>query len=409
MGEDKQTSAPSMGSVASEKRPIEIGYIDPISETDLDDKVTPVDSRGEKPFTIDKSTVVATHTDTEKDDASPRRFLAAYIVSILSGLSLLSSGALLGYVVLNHFIAPKNSGGLLYIDWAPLYLSVMSSAVVFAVLYLVASQYVARLAAHDEIGIKDWRVYKVVYSSFTAVLFTIAASVIASFVYIPLAILFVAEDLMSWQITTQLLGGLLVLVWVGLLIWQERLVKHGKRVRLQGVFVTAFALVLVILTGIFPVGSKTDERFDSRASSDLLHINSAIQNYQRDHKNELPASLTNLDFEKTDGVTKRLTNYSYKVEKTALPASHMRQTYLPSNNGEATENAEDRVARLELSYALSREQSVKRYQLCTTFKTDTTKNTSDVSPLLAGLSGGTSDSEASFTNHKTGNICFDRH
>lgn len=53
-------------------------------------------------------------------------------------------------------------------------------------------------------------------------------------------------------------------------MWQERLVKNGKKSILQGFVVIVLALPLIILTGIFPVGGSMDSRYDKRVATGFI-------------------------------------------------------------------------------------------------------------------------------------------
>lgn len=356
------------------------------------------------------STMVAAPPATSSAPSS-RRFLAAYITSILSGLSLLSSGAFLGYSLLDHFLSPKESSQLsMYFDLSPLYLALITSMMIFGTLYLLTSQYIARQVAKDTVGVKDWRVYRVVYAGFTAVLLTLAASVIGSLLYIPLAVALVVQDYESHHIWIQVLGGLHVLVWIGVLIWQERLVKHGKNVALQGVATGALAVLIIVLSGIFLVANKVDERYDKRASSDLGEIQSTITTYRSNNAGKLPADLDALDFSSTPPIEKRLDDYKYTVKQpkqnTQRSSSELsRQMQMLGGNSTDVGSYDIREDSYDRYSQDNRYQTTRpSYELCATFRTDTTKNTE--SPF-GTLMGGTS-SETSFYKHGTGEVCFER-
>lgn len=318
-----------------------------------------------------------------------RRFLAAYITSILSALSLLGGATYLGYTLINHFVAEKSDSWVWqYVDFTPVHISVMTSMIVFGLLYLVTSQYVARAAAKDSVGLRDWRVYRIVYATFTATLLVIAASVIASLLYIPLAMLWFADDLELHQIVTQVAGGLHVLFWIGLLVWQERLVKNGKNAALQGMAVVVLTIALVVATGAFVVAGGIDERYDKRVASDLSRIQSAIAKYSVAHDGKLPAQLSSIELD-AENTEARLGDYQYTVRQTSGATRSAADSLLDYDNSYSSRSA----------YSSMRSQ---KYQLCATFRTDTTNL--EASPLDALTSGGS----ASFSQHAKGKVCFDR-
>ncbi len=332
-----------------------------------------------------------------------RRFLAAYITSILSALVLLAGASSLGYVLLGHFLTEKTDSWIWqYIDFAPIYLSTMTTMIVFGVLYLVVSQYVARQAANDTVGLRDWRAYRVVYAAFTAILVAVAASVVASLVYIPFALMFVADDLALHQISIQVLGGFNVLFWVGLLVWQERLIKNGKHSALQGVLVIVLAGALVGLTGVFPVGQETNNRFDKRVANDLSRIQSAITDYRDAHNGKLPASLDDIELDH-DTTAARLGQYKYTPDKqvSSEDIGQVRPSQLLLTEDDAGQDGGQSYE----SYL--RQQTIQKYKLCATFRTDTTKQ--EESPLdnFSSLVSGTS-AKTPFTKHIQGEVCFDR-
>lgn len=363
---------------------------------------------------VPASTMQNSETVVASSPSSPpssRRFLAAYIASILSGLSLLTSGAFLGYSLLDHFLAPEDTSQWSgYFDLAPLYLALITSMLVFGTLYLITSQYVARQVARDTVGVRDWRAYRVVYAAFTAVLLTVAASIIASLVYIPLAFLLVVQDYAAHEVWIQVLGGIHVLVWVAVLIWQERLVKQGREVALQGIFTAVLAILVVALASIFLVGSKTDERYDNRASSDLTVIASAIDTYKSNNAGKLPANLGVLDFKSSPLVEKRIEEYKYNV-KQSQSVNSMRESDL-SRQRSLQDGDSDSVRILEgvsssydpFSSSSSRSQTRQSYELCASFRTKTTEDQG--SPLGALLTMG--GAEKSFHVHNKGEVCFTR-
>ena len=340
-------------------------------------------------------------------DAQPssRRFLAAYITSILSALSLLSSGAFLGYSLLDHFLTPEGtSQGNLFFDLASVYLALITSMIIFGALYLLTSQYVARQVAKDTIGVRDWRAYRVVYAGFSALLLTIAASIVGSLLYIPLAVLLVVQDYAPHEIWVQLLGGLHVLVWIGVLIWQERLVKHGKNVASQGIVTVILVLVVVALSSIFLVASKTDERYDKRTSSDLNEIESAIDTYKSKSAGKLPTNLKALDLSSSPLVEKRLDEYKYTVKEAPASNSTMQNRTLQRSmlDSISDEAGPELLNGVGTRYTSSSERA--SYELCATFRTQTTED--KTSPLSSLLTMG--GSESSFHVHNKGEVCFQR-
>lgn len=369
---------------------------------------------------------------------SAKRFLVAYLTSVFSALSLLFSSAFLAYVLLDHFIAEKKEESLLFsFDLAPLYISTMASIIVFAVLYLISTQYVAKKAASDTIGLRDWRAYKIIYALFSATLLVTGASVLASLVYIPLAQMMIADDLSNDQILIQVLGGVHVFVWIALLLWQERLVKLGKNSRVQGVIIAILALAVVVLTAVYPVGSKADERYDRRIENDLSVIQSEIDTYKTAHSGTYPETLAQLEFKGHSQVESRLDNYKYTVKKeTTEPASAQPELsedsdyykYLsdiaamqPNGNTDKDEDAASDTSDQGISQTDPQAGTMQRsfssilpvpttrttYELCATFKTDTTEK-DDGSSLLTGLSSITSISSYTFSSHKAGEVCFTR-
>ena len=340
-----------------------------------------------------------------KPPQKARRFLAAYITSILSAFALLSGASYLGYMLLNHFLTEKSDSWVWqYVDLSPVNISVMASMVVFGTLYLACSQYAARQAGKDVIGVRDWRAYKIVYAFFSAVLLTTAASVIASLIYIPFAQMLIADDFATHQIVILVLGGLHVLLWLGVLIWQERLVKHGKYSALQGLFIIALAVPLVLLTAIYPVGSGIDTRYDKRVATDLSRIQRAIDEYKTKHDDRVPQNLSELDLEH-DTTEQRLANYKYTA-----PAQDTSRT-------QTNLNVDDLREKIRTGVPLSEEESdryveyldnsmpkaAQKYKLCAAFRTDTTQQeTSPIDTLLGG------SGSKPFTQHAAGEVCFDR-
>lgn len=350
-----------------------------------------------------------TLTSTDSSIKSPKRFIMAYIVSIFSGLTLLVSGSILGYALFNHFLEPTKDSSIYFFDSAPLYLSMMSGMIVFAALYFLASQYVARSTSENDIDEPDWRIYKVAYAIFCAILLTSAASVLASLLYLPLSSAFATEDLAGYQIGIQVLGGLHVLLWIGLLIWQERLIKRGRNVWLQGTATTILAILLVVFAGIFLVGSKTDQRVDARTVSDLTTIASSITTYKSAHSGKLPETLSALDLKSTDKVKKRLGNYRYTVKENGSSSNMTPQVSVGANVIGNSYDDYFSSSSSELSYdSLFNTSSNSRYELCANFRTDTTKdtdNSSQISPLQ--LLTGASASNRDFAVHHKGQACFD--
>lgn len=337
-----------------------------------------------------------------------RRFLAAYLVSIFSALTLLSGAATLGYVLLDYFI-PKETDvkGAFYLDLSAFYISIMASMTVFGALYLAASLYSAKAAADDTIAIKDWRVYKVVYAVFTAILLTVAATVLASFLYIPIAQSMVADDLTWRQIIIQIMGGVSVLLWVAVLIWQERLVKQGAHSKLQGVVVALGALILTVLTAAFPVAGRADDRYDARTVADLTKIQTALGSYKTEH-NKLPTTLKDLDLVEYPTVKKRLAAYKYTVTggTTSDTVTTQRQQVLMQGSESDTDYSSlynSSMSNDSMSgYGSSARQS---YKLCATFRTDTSAGDDPTSVLsIVGTISGSS----TFAKHKKGEVCFDR-
>ncbi|HCH34427.1 MAG: hypothetical protein UY35_C0018G0024 [Candidatus Saccharibacteria bacterium GW2011_GWC2_48_9] len=346
-----------------------------------------------------------------------KRFLAAYIVSIFSAISLLLSGGFLGYVLLDHFITEEKDDLGFYFDLAPLYISMMASMLVFGALYFLATQYVAKSASRDAIKLRDWRVYKTIYAFFSAGLLVAAASVLASLLYIPLAQLMIADDLSTRQILIQVLGGIHVLIWIALLIWQERLVKNEKNPWLQGLFVIILAAIIVVMTAIFPVGSKTDERYDHRVESDLQKIASEISTYQMENNDKLPSSLEILEFGNGVPIQNRLDNYKYTVKESAMSQETSEEAQYQQMLLQMQESgAMDTEAGMSMDEYRSPmpELSTQTYQLCATFRLDTTDaEESPYAAMLGVMSGASSTSSLtgntdSFSKHKTGEVCFDR-
>lgn len=332
-----------------------------------------------------------------------RRFLVAYVTTIFSALSLLASGSWLGYVLVDYFLKDKSDTSSFYFDMAPIYISLMSTMIVFGLVYFVTSQYVARAVERDQVNLRDWRVYRVIYALFTAILVTAGASVLASFVYIPIAMSMVAED-MTWnQINTQLLGGVVTLLLIGLLIWGERLVKKGKKTWLQSLIVLVALLVLVVLTAIFPVGGKTDARYDARAADDLSSLEMAVNTYKTAHDDKLPASLSDLDLSDKPTLQQRLSRYSYTQKDSNEQKTKQAVLDYLSVQGTVGDNTGDGAGEYDSLLG----KTTPGYQLCAKFRTDTTKSDNNKTlPLFSGSSSGTN--EQSFTKHAKGSACFDR-
>lgn len=333
-----------------------------------------------------------------------KRFLIAYLATIFSGMALLWSAVFLGGVLFNQFFGPKDDG-LSFFDPAGIYISVMSAMVTFGVLYIVASRYVAKSAANDTIGLKDWRVYKLVYAVFAALLLLSSATVIASLLYIPIAQVSITDDLQPKQIVVSVLTSVHALIWIALLLWQERLVRRGKNSWLQGTVIGIAALAIIVLTAIFPIGMKTNDRYDARVADDLSTIEDKISTYETSHNYKLPSSLSDLSFG-DDTVAHRLTKYTYTPHQgtssdATSGASIFDDTYSTDDTSDYTTND---TSDYTSSYGSA------TYELCADFKTDTTDSSS--SSLFGALTGSSSSTTSpytvEFTNHKTGHVCFER-
>lgn len=362
------------------------------------------------------------------------------MTTVFSAIVILYGTAWLGYVLIDHFLgAKKDDSSWFYLDLAPLYISIMATLSVFGLIYIVASRYVSKSASDDTIGLKDWRAYKVVYAIFTALLIATGASVIAGLLYIPLAQLLIADDLESKRILVTTLASLHVLVWIGILVWQERLVKKAKQSWLQGFVVVAGVAIVVVATGIFPVGSKTNDRYDHRVESDLSSLETKIMSYQSDNKGALPANLAALKFDEDEPLKGRINNYKYTVKEvkqdnkkesanaqtTKVNATVLKDLSLKdganSIQGSDSSYSDDSAssdeayynALYESMYSQRSDQTQKSYELCATFRTDTTKKSNKAAGVLDyALSGtstfGGSGNTAEFTKHKTGEVCFTR-
>ena len=339
-----------------------------------------------------------------------RRFLIAYMTTVFSAIVILYGSAWLGYVLFDHFFGPKrDDSGWFYFDFAPLYLSAMATLTVFAAIYIIASRYVTKSASDDTIGLKDWRAYKVVYAIFTALLVTTGASVIAGLLYIPLAQLMIAEDMQSKQILVQVLASIHVLAWIALLVWQERLVKQAKHSWLQGFIVVAGVLLVVIITGIFPVGSKTNERYDHRAEQDLASLQSKITAYKSANTSALPSDLTALKFDDDDPLKGRLNNYTYTIKTPSSQTSSSDSSPYSSLYQDDTSSSTDSSSYSALLKSMSQttQMAARSYELCATFRTDTTTKTDSQSSSLLSAALGSSGSDV-FTKHKADKVCFTR-
>ncbi len=385
------------------------------SAADLAAKIYPTPATS----TSSSTSIVAKHLahpsePTPDTSHKPRRFLVAYMTTVFSAITILYGVAGLGYVLIDHFLGiKKDTTSWFYFDMAPIYISIMATLIIFAIIYIVASRYVAKSASNDTIGLKDWRAYKVVYAFFSALLIVTGASVVAGLLYIPLAQLMIADDMQSNQILIQTLAGVHILIWIVLLIWQERLVKKARQSWLQGFIVVAGVVLVVVATGIFPVGSKTDERYDHRAESDLSTIESEISSYKSTHA-QLPSSLNDIKLDQDSPIKGRLNNYTYTVKTTQKSISSIYEDYsdLFQSNSSTDEKQSVDTDTSALQKLLSQTpripttQTVKTYELCATFRTDTTGKTNTDGAISALL--GTNASSDSFTSHKSGNVCFKR-
>ncbi len=357
----------------------------------------------ERPAEVISAPVADASPQTSSEPATAKRFFAAYITSLLSAVVLLSSGAWLGYVLLGEWLSPKKTEASLFsFDLAPLYISLMSSMIVFGVLYFVAYQYVARCVSRETVDRHDWRNYHVVYGLFSGSLLVTAAGILASFLYIPIAQLTLADEFKGYEVAVQLLGGLHVLLWIGLLLWQEKLAKGRSRSWLPAVIVVVLAVVLVVLTAIFPIGTKTDQRYDAKISSDLSLVQAAVSSYKASHTGQLPAKLSDVTFDDpTTSVKDRLQNYTYTVKKTDSFGNNSELMKVQTQVGQSG-GSDPYMDYYPISTPLA------SYQLCATFRTDTSTNSTDSSvQSLFGGASGYSDG-VSFTQHKSGNVCFDR-
>lgn len=336
-----------------------------------------------------------------------RRFLVAYLVSIFSALSLLVSTSFLAFVLINHFVAGRtDQATLFFLDLSPVYIVFMSVSIVSALLYALSTRYVASSAAKGEIGWRDWRRYKIIYAFFTAALLTLAAPVVASLLYIPLAQIMIADDLSGSQVTVQVLTSLYILAWIAVLIWQERLVKNSKHNNLQGVIVVAVALIVVVLVGTFPIGSKAGQRQDNRTANDLSAIESEIQKYKTTHEGSLPTTLSDLDITGDSPVKSRLSNYKYTVKDAPRQSPSQAES---SSSSQSEDMGDSDLSALFGSGNVSTRVGDKVYELCATFKTDTTKDQAGlVNPIAAITNPSSTVSSYSYGSHKSGEVCFDR-
>lgn len=224
----------------------------------------------------------------------------------------------------------------------------------------------------------------------------------------------IADDMQSNQILIQTLAGLHILVWIALLIWQERLVKKARQSWLQGFIVVAGVVLVVVATGIFPVGSKTDERYDHRAESDLSTIESKISSYKSTYA-QLPSSLNDIKLDQDSPIKGRLGNYTYTVKTTQKSVSSIYEDYsdLFQSNSSTDEKQTVDMDTSALQKMLSQRsripttQTVKTYEICATFRTDTTGKAKTDSGSISALLGATASGD-SFTNHKSGSVCFKR-
>ena len=180
--------------------------------------------------------------------------------------------------------------------------------------------------------------------------------------------------------------------------------KHGKYSALQGLFIIALAVPLVLLTAIYPVGSGIDTRYDKRVATDLSRIQRAIDEYKTKHDDRLPQNLSELDLEH-DTTEQRLANYKYTA-----PAQDTSRT-------QTNLNVDDLREKIRTGVPLSEEESdryveyldnsmpkaAQKYKLCAAFRTDTTQQeTSPIDTLLGG------SGSKPFTQHAAGEVCFDR-
>lgn len=349
---------------------------------------------------------------------SARGFLFAYITSVFSSFALLAGVAFLGYALFNHFFnqpAPDEPELFFYFDPAPFYLSVMASLLVFGVLYLFTSRYAAHSVANNTVSERDWRIYRIVYALFAAYIIAAGASVLASILYIPLGHALIAEDMTSKQITVLVLGSLHVLLWIALLVWQERLVRHGKESMIHGTIVAVAAMVIIILVGVFPVGSKTNDRIDHRTTTDLETIERKIGAYASDAKGELPTNLGQLKFNDSP-IKDRLSKYRYTIKpsqkqaaaSTAYDYDDLAETV---SDGVSADESKALMDLYKSSSSNSSTSTKKTYELCATFKTDTTAKTrpDSIFDSLSSVAAQTKTTVADdFDRHKTGEVCFER-
>ncbi|RYF28346.1 MAG: hypothetical protein EOO17_04995 [Chloroflexi bacterium] len=354
-------------------------------------------------------------TDAKKSESHAKLFLFTYISSALSALSVLWGVSFLGYVVLDYLIKSDKPevAPAFYYDLAPLYISVMASVLIFGIVHIVTSRYAAKKVADDAVDVKDWRMYRIIYATFSSILAVISAAVIASLVFVPMAQTLIAEDFESRIITIQVIGAINVFAWVGLLLWQERLVKQGSVSIIQNIIVGVGVLSIIVATAALPIAGKQDDRLDARASADLESIEGAIDDFKNDNDGALPASLGELSIE-SNFVKKRISSYKYTV-KESESVSKSQATYqapLEKSLGSRDDSMSDLYGADSGidsdEYAdMTKQQDSPGYRLCATFKTNTSQKTKDTSALgmYASTIGGNS---ASFRTHATGEVCFDR-
>jgi competence protein ComGC len=323
-------------------------------------------------------------------------FLVKQLALLFSGLSVLGGLISLGYVLLDHFIADKTSGSGAYNvghyinSW---HVWLVASIITFGGVYVWLSLTVQRALGTGLNSTNDSRVMVVARSIFMGILVIVATTLVAGLLYLLLSVTLAAADI-SWRdAMIEIFGAVNGLLWIGVLLWQQHLLGKQSSNRLPVIVIAAGIVLLALLTAIFPILSNRAETIDRRTVSDLTTIQSSILTYKYKH-DRLPSSLSDLTIDESS--TKgRLDDYKYKVTSSSTSSSSLDDLFGSSSSS---------------SYSIGK-YSRQTYQLCATFKTDTTDAASDSpTPAYGGISEGvsTTNRTQSFSVHEKGEQCFDR-
>jgi hypothetical protein len=318
-----------------------------------------------------------TAIDTEVNRAEPvpvaargSLFLFHYVTMLVSGLVLLGLTSLTGYSLLDHWLGEADKANAFDDFVYSFHLYLIVSVVLFGGLHIWMRLLIKKAERDDQSAL-----LRVFLAIFLTILALTAVSAFGGVVYLAVDTLLGTGNYSAKGAWLIILSALQTVVWSALLWW------YFKRSRTMAIryavavgFVCAAAVILLI---VFPVFSRRDTVIDSRTTSDLTAIVSAIGEYAQKNS-KLPATLRDLTFD--EKVTSRIGSYEYQINQTRASLAEPEQDlfYKPSSQ-------------------------VFSYKLCAHFKTDTAKTDKNKPPIVPLIY---SPSELSY--HPAGRHCFDR-